>query len=122
MKPSSIISSVAMSGWYFIGTLIWYGADYEIRTVAGHLLTIGLHIFSLVLVLVSYSVNLASDLTLLKSTDIISGIDNIKTGRIPSNRIDIHVGTASEYFYLWEISDGNQNLYPSKTISDLLNV
>ena len=68
--------------------IIGYGADFHVTTAAGRLLTVGLYILSLVLV-AAYTANLASDLTISKSQDIISGIDDIKNGKIPFNRIGI---------------------------------
>ncbi|CAF4716872.1 unnamed protein product, partial [Rotaria magnacalcarata] len=50
----------------------------------------------------SYTANLASDLIISKSQGTISGIDDIKSGKIPFNRIGVRVGTASEDYYLRE--------------------
>ncbi len=44
----------------------------------------------------------------------ISQLDDIKSGKISFNRIGIHVGSASEAFYLREISAGRRNYYPLK--------
>ncbi|CAF3488138.1 unnamed protein product, partial [Rotaria sp. Silwood2] len=109
-----IIKLYARSFWYTFGHLVGYGVDIRIRTAPGRLLTAGLYILCLVLV-ASYTANLASDLTILKSKNIISGIDDIKTGKIPFNRIGIRVGTAMEEYYLREISGGSRNYYPLKS-------
>ncbi|CAF3838662.1 unnamed protein product [Rotaria sordida] len=100
-----------------------------IKTASGRLLTAGLYLLCLVLV-ASYTANLASDLTISKSKNIISGIDDIKSGKILFNRIGMLVGTASEEFYLREISSGSRNFYPLKSrqemydslINNLINV
>ncbi|CAF4019012.1 unnamed protein product [Rotaria sp. Silwood1] len=102
---------VTMSVWYAFGNLIGYGVDFSTNTAAGRLLTAGLYILGLILV-ASYTANLASELTIAKSKDFISGIDDIKNGKIPFNRIGILVGAAEEEYYLREVSEGNKNYYP----------
>ncbi|CAF2526160.1 unnamed protein product [Rotaria sp. Silwood2] len=118
LQDKSIISSAAMCLWYAIGTIMGYGADFHASTAAGRLLTLGLYFLSLVLV-ATYTANLASDLTISKSKSIISGIDDIKNGKIPFNRIGVRAGTASEEYYLREISGGNRNYYPLKSRQEL---
>ncbi|CAF4196559.1 unnamed protein product [Rotaria sp. Silwood2] len=118
LQSRSIINLCTISVWYTFGNLVGYGADFHVRTAAGRLLTAGLYILCLVLV-ASYTANLASNLTISKSKDIISGIDDIKSGKIPFNRIGIRVGTASEEYYLREISGGRQNYYPLKSRQEI---
>ncbi|CAF1428764.1 unnamed protein product [Adineta steineri] len=118
LQQKTIISAIAMSIWFSFGNIVGYGADFTAKTPAGRLLTIGLYILSLVLV-ASYTANLASDLTISKSTDIISGVDDIKNGKISSNRIGIIVGTAFEDYYLRDISGGISNYYPLESIDQL---
>ena len=91
--------------------IVGYGADFHVRTAAGRLLTLGLYILSLVLV-AAYTANLASDLTISKTTGIISGIDDIKNGKLPFSRIGILSGSSIEDYYLREISGGSRNFYP----------
>ncbi|CAF4083901.1 unnamed protein product [Adineta steineri] len=45
----------------------------------------------------------------------------MKNGKIPFNRIGIRLGTASEDFYLREISNGIQNFYPLKSRQEQYN-
>ncbi len=52
---------------------------------------------------------------------IISGIDDIKNGKIPFNRIGIKVDTAIEDDYLQEISNGVQNFYPLYSVDEMFN-
>ncbi|CAF1218853.1 unnamed protein product [Adineta steineri] len=120
LRHRSLISSVAMSIWYSFGNLVGYGVDFDVTTAAGRLLTMGLYMLSLVLV-ATYTANLASDLTISKSKDTISGIEDMKNGKIPFNRIGIRLGTASEDFYLREISNGIQNFYPLKSRQEQYN-
>ncbi|CAF4413231.1 unnamed protein product, partial [Adineta steineri] len=76
------------------------------------------YILSLVLV-ATYTANLTSDLTISKSKDIITGIDDIKNGKLSFNRIGIIVDSAIEDFYLREISSGSRNFYPLKNQAEL---
>ncbi|CAF4495925.1 unnamed protein product [Rotaria sp. Silwood2] len=110
LQNKSIISIYAMSWWYCIVNILGYGVDFHIKTAAGRLLTLGIYILSIVLV-ASYTANLASALTVQKSQFPISGIDDIKVGKMPSSRIGIRVGTASQDFYLQKISNGVYNFY-----------
>jgi ABC-type amino acid transport substrate-binding protein len=120
LHNDNMFSSLCMSMWYTLGNLMGYGADFTAVTAAGRLLTVGLYLMSLVLV-ATYTANLASDLTLSKTRDIISGIDDIRNGKIPFHRIGIRVGTAGEDYYLREISGGIRNFYSLKSRQDLYN-
>ncbi|CAF1093486.1 unnamed protein product [Rotaria sordida] len=120
LQDRSIISSFAMSLWYSIGNLMGYGGDMQPSTAAGRLLTVGLYVLSLVLA-ATYTANLASNLTLTKSKNIISGIDDIKNGMISPSRIGISLGTASEDYYLQVISKGSRDFHELKSQQDLYN-
>ncbi|UJR16678.1 hypothetical protein I4U23_003578 [Adineta vaga] len=114
----SIISSGALSAWFAFGQLMGYGVDFDVQTAAGRLLTAGLYVLSIVLV-ATYTANLASDLTLAKSKDIISSIDDIRNGKIAYSRFGVLVDSSAEEYYLREISDGIRNYYPLKTLDDI---
>jgi ABC-type branched-subunit amino acid transport system substrate-binding protein/ABC-type amino acid transport substrate-binding protein len=114
LSNQSIFPLIIKSMWYSIGTILGYGADFTVRTAAGRLLTIGLYILSLVSV-AAYTAKLASDLTIAKTKGIISGIDDIKNGKLAFSRIGILMETSVEEYYLREISTGNRNFYPLKT-------
>jgi ABC-type amino acid transport substrate-binding protein len=118
MKNKSIVSSIAMSVWYAYGTMTGYGADFHVRTAAGRLLSVGLYLMSIILV-ATYTANLASNLTSQKTTNIISGIEDIKNGKLPFSRIGILVGSSLEDYYLREISKGSQSFYPLKSVSQV---
>ena len=118
LQHRTLVSSAAMSMWYSIGTMMGYGADFHATTAAGRIITIGLYILSLVFV-ATYTANLASDLTVSKSKNLISGIDDIKNGKVPFSRFGIRVGTVGEEYYLREISGGNRNFFPLKSRKDL---
>lgn len=111
LKERSAIPALCMSFWFAFTTVVGYGTGFQPKTAAGRLLTAGLYILSLI-ILASYTANLASNLTILKSKDILSGIDDIKNGKIPFHRIGLRVGTSIEDYYLREVSHGNKNFYP----------
>ncbi|CAF1228448.1 unnamed protein product [Rotaria sordida] len=117
LQNQSILSQIAMYVWYSFGNIVGYGVEFHTNTGAGRLLTAGLYILSLILV-ASYTANLASDLTIAKSKSIISGIDDIKNGKIPFNRIGILVDSAPEEYYLREISNGARNYYPLHSLNE----
>ncbi|CAF3318997.1 unnamed protein product, partial [Rotaria sp. Silwood2] len=114
LQNRSILSQITMSIWYSFGNIVGYGVGFHVRTAAGRLVAVGLYMLSLILV-ASYTANLASDLTISKSKDIISSIEDIKNGKISFNRIGVFIGTASEDYYLREISSDNKSYYPLKT-------
>jgi ionotropic glutamate receptor len=118
LNDQSIFPLIIKSMWYSIGTLLGYGADFHVRTAAGRLLTIGLYILSLVSV-AAYTAKLASDLTIAKTKSMISGIDDIKNGKLAFSRIGILINTSVEEYYLREISFDNRNFYPLKTEDEM---
>ena len=118
LQHRSISSLLGLSMYYSIGTIVGYGADLQVKTAAGRLLTVGLYILCLISV-AAYTANLASDLTTLKSKDLISGIDDIKNAKIASNRIGIRIGTSIEDYYLREISNGVRDFFPLVSSNDI---
>ncbi|CAF4169376.1 unnamed protein product [Rotaria magnacalcarata] len=114
----SVLSQITMSIWYSFGNIVGYGVDFHVNTAAGRLITAGLYMLSLILV-ATYTANLASDLTISKSKDSISGIHDIKNGKMPFNRIGIRMGTAGEDYYLREISFGSRSYYPLKSRQEM---
>ncbi|CAF1189131.1 unnamed protein product, partial [Rotaria sordida] len=118
LQNRPIISQLILSIWYCFGNIVGYGVEFNARTAAGRFLTAGLYILSLILV-ASYTANLASDLTIAKSQFVISGIDDIKNGKIQMNRIGIRVGTASEEYFKTEISGESKDYYPLRSRQQL---
>ena len=108
----------AMSVWYSIGNIMGYGADFHVTTISGRLLTVALYILSLVLV-ASYTANLASNLTIFKTKHIISSIDDLKEGKVPHSRIGIRPNTTEEEYFLREISDESRSYYPLKSRDEM---
>jgi ABC-type amino acid transport substrate-binding protein/ABC-type branched-subunit amino acid transport system substrate-binding protein len=120
LKERSTTSQISMGLWYSFGTILGYGADFHVTTAAGRLLTLSLYILCLISV-ASYTANLTSNLTLSKSQNIVSGLDDIKNGKVSFSRIGIIVGTVAEDYYLHEISSGIRNFYPLKTDKQMYN-
>lgn len=111
LQNRTIIGSIAISIYYSFGNIVGYGAGFDLKTSAGRLITVALYTLSIVIV-ATYTANLASDLTVMKSQDIISGIDDIKNGKVPLSRIGIVLNSSIDAYYLREISNGLQNYYP----------
>ena len=118
LRNRSIISQLAMSIWYSFGNIVGFGVEFGASTAAGRVITVGLYILGLILV-ASYTANLASDLTISKSKNMISGVNDLKGGKIPYDRIGILSGTAWEDFYLREISGGTRNYHRVKSHQEL---
>ncbi|CAF3954175.1 unnamed protein product, partial [Rotaria sp. Silwood1] len=118
LTDRSVSSQLTLSIWYSFANMVGYGADFAASNAAGRLLTSGLYILSLIIV-ASYTANLASNLTLAKSRFVISDINDLKSGKIPSSRIGVRVGTVGEAYYLSHISGGNKNFYPLTTRQNL---
>nr|4IO2_A Chain A, Glutamate receptor 1 [Adineta vaga]4IO2_B Chain B, Glutamate receptor 1 [Adineta vaga]4IO3_A Chain A, AvGluR1 ligand binding domain [Adineta vaga]4IO3_B Chain B, AvGluR1 ligand binding domain [Adineta vaga]4IO4_A Chain A, AvGluR1 ligand binding domain [Adineta vaga]4IO4_B Chain B, AvGluR1 ligand binding domain [Adineta vaga]4IO5_A Chain A, AvGluR1 ligand binding domain [Adineta vaga]4IO5_B Chain B, AvGluR1 ligand binding domain [Adineta vaga]4IO6_A Chain A, AvGluR1 ligand bindin len=56
---------------------------------------------------------------LMRKGTLIDGMDDLKNGKIPYNRIGIRIGTAGEDYYLREISGGSRNFYPLKSRQEM---
>ncbi|CAF1187061.1 unnamed protein product [Adineta ricciae] len=118
LRKKPVISRIGMSIWYAIGTLIGYGVDFQAKTSPGRILTSGIYVVSVVLI-AAYQATLTAKLTLSQSQDFIVGIDDIKNGKVPYNRIGILTGTSIEDYFLREITGGSRNYYPLTTKEDM---
>ena len=120
LRNRSLVAACAMSIWYSIGTIMGYGVDFQANTASGRLVTVALYMLSLLLV-ATYTANLASMLTKATPKYIITGIDDIKKGKLSSNRFGVLNGTAMERYYLREISHGIRDYYTVTTRAKLLD-
>ena len=118
LRSLSSLSRLGMSVWYAFATLVGYGASFNVATASGRLLAAAIYIISFVLI-AQYQANLTSDLTISKSHSIISGLEDLKAGKIPFSRIGIRVNTAIEEFYLREVTKGSRNFYPLLTEEEI---
>ncbi|CAF1256502.1 unnamed protein product [Adineta steineri] len=82
-----MMSAVAMSLWFSFDHIVGFGSGFY--------------------------ANLASDLTLSKLEDNISGIDGVKNGKIPYSCIGISAGSSVEDYHVNEIPDRRRNFYTS---------
>ncbi|CAF4761377.1 unnamed protein product, partial [Rotaria sp. Silwood2] len=73
LQNRSLISQLTMSIWYSFGNIVGYGVEFNARTAGGRFLTGGLYVLGLILV-ASYTANLASDLTIAKTQFVVSGL------------------------------------------------
>jgi ABC-type amino acid transport substrate-binding protein len=120
LQGRSIIYAFGMSMWYSFCNIVGHEAGFNARTSGGRVLSVGIYSLSVVLV-ASYIANLVSYLTISKSANSITGLDDIKNGMIQFNRIGILVGSASEEFYLEEISDGRQSFNPMQSLQEIFD-
>ena len=92
--------------------------DSHAKTHTGQFLT---RIYSTVvkLLFAVYIAAFVSSLLIQDSELTISGIDDIKNGKIPRNRIGIVVGSQIEKYYLNTISQGEKDYYPLKTSDEV---
>ncbi|CAM4980282.1 unnamed protein product [Rotaria socialis] len=111
LREKSHSAAYLMIIWYTFGNFMGRDVELQPKTIAGRLISSAMFFLTLVII-ASYTANLASQLTISKSQPIISGIDDIKNGKVPSNRIGLLVGSASLEYYLTELSGGNPNYYP----------
>ncbi|UJR20239.1 hypothetical protein I4U23_023370 [Adineta vaga] len=118
LRRKSCISRIGMSIWFSIGTFVGYGVDFHAKTAAGRCLTIGIYLVSIVLIS-AYQANLTANLTVAQSQYFISGIDDIKNGKITPNRVGIVVGSSIEDYFLREITDGSRTYYVLKSKQDI---
>jgi polar amino acid transport system substrate-binding protein len=118
LRGRSPVSMGAMSVWYSLGNIMGYGADFHVTTISGRLLTVALYILSLVLV-ASYTANLASNLTISKTKNIINGIDDLKQGKVPLSRVGIRPNTTEKAYFLREISGESRSYYPLKSREEI---
>lgn len=120
LRDRSIASIGTMSIWYCFGTIMGYGVDFHAATASGRLLTAALYMLSLILV-ATYTANLASNLTKSMPRYIINGIDDIKKEKLPSNRIGHINGSAMEQYYVQEISRESRNFFSAKNLGLILD-
>ncbi|CAF0972623.1 unnamed protein product [Adineta ricciae] len=120
LREKSLLSRIGMSIWYGFGTLIGYGVDFRTSSAAGRVLTIGIYMTSLVLIS-AYQAYFTASVTISIAQSSFSGIDDIKNGKVPYNRIGIISGSSLEDYFLREISDGSRTYYVLKDKQDMFD-
>ncbi|CAF1408140.1 unnamed protein product, partial [Didymodactylos carnosus] len=117
VEPKSVHQTITLSLYYAWSSLVNMGGGggFVLFSTASRILTIGLSTISLIL-LATYTANLSSFLTLQRTQPTISGIDDIKNGRVSYNRIGIVVGSASYEYYINNVS---KYFYPLKSSNEI---
>ncbi|CAF3285004.1 unnamed protein product [Rotaria sp. Silwood2] len=116
-SDNTINNRIGRSFSYTLHSML--GTDsYYVASSAGRLLAFGLHILRIILFAV-YTANLLSYIIIQKAAPTISGIDDIKNGKISPDRIGIVVGSAVEDYYLNSISQRKKDYYPLKTADEI---
>ena len=110
--------SIRRSIYYVICCLFGIGHPYVVRTSAGRLTMLAVHILQMILLIV-YTARVLQFLITQSSNPVISGIDDIKNGKIPPHRIGIVVGSRVEEFYLNSVSQGKKDYYPLKSVNEI---
>ena len=140
LKPFSwqlwllILGTIAYTSlllWYFTGKKeivqsvshafhIVFGREWRATKLENDVrfLTFVLQVLYIILFSV-YTASLLSFIIIQGSDPSISGIDDIKNGKVPSSRVGILVGTSIENFYLKSVSQGVKNYYPLTTIQQI---
>ncbi|CAF1145533.1 unnamed protein product, partial [Adineta ricciae] len=110
-------------GWIFpyIDSPLKINTRYEpIARSISSLITCFLYMLSIIS-FACFTARLIVELATPKSEVLISGIDDIKKGKISSDRVGIIANSSIEDYYLREISGGNHNFYPLQSKDDMYN-
>lgn len=110
--------SFRKSIYYAICCLFGKGHPYVVRTNAGRLIMFAVHILQIILLIV-YTARVLQFLITQSSDPVVSGIDDIKNGKIPPHRVGIVVGSRVEDFYLNSVSQGKKDYYPLKSVNEI---
>ncbi|CAF4794372.1 unnamed protein product [Rotaria sp. Silwood1] len=84
----------------------------------GILLTYGLYILQIILFAL-YTASLLSSIITQNSDFTISGVDDIKNGKIAPSRVGLVAGSSIEAHYLNTISNGKKDYYPLRTVNEI---
>ncbi|CAF4739571.1 unnamed protein product, partial [Rotaria sp. Silwood2] len=103
---------------YTICIILGKGPFFNVSTRAGRFLTYGLHALQIILLAI-YTASLLASIIIENSKPTISGIDDIRNGKILPNRIGILVGSQAEEYYLNSISQDKKDYYPLKTANEI---
>ncbi|CAF4488151.1 unnamed protein product, partial [Rotaria sp. Silwood2] len=103
---------------YTICIILGKGPFFNVSTRAGRFLTYGLHALQIILLAI-YTASLLASIIIENFKPTISGIDDIRNGKILPNRIGILVGSQAEEYYLNSISQDKKDYYPLKTANEV---
>jgi ionotropic glutamate receptor len=96
-------------------SIVGIGGDFQLRTTSSRIMTVALFTLGCVLGAM-YTANLASFLTLRRTNPPISGIDDIKNGRLPFRRVGVVKNTSIVDYYIKNVADV---YYPLENSQDI---
>ncbi|CAF3550034.1 unnamed protein product [Rotaria sp. Silwood1] len=94
---------VIMELCQMLSHLMSFDHDLRLTKMSSRIMTIGLKALGTIIVAI-YTANLSSFLTLTRTQPLISGIDDIKNGRLSFSRIGIMPNSATADYYVQNIS------------------
>jgi ionotropic glutamate receptor len=109
------IKSIFMGTCQILGSVIIMTGNIPLTTNASRLTVLGLYGLFIILG-ATYTANLSSFLTLNRVQPAISGIDDIKNGRLPFSRIGIVTNSAASDYYMQNISSMYHPLFTAEEI------
>ncbi|CAF1330881.1 unnamed protein product [Rotaria sordida] len=109
------LKSIVIGICQALTSILIMSGDVRLTTHSSRLTILGLYALGIILV-ATYTANLSSFLTLNRAQPSISGIDDIKNGRLPFSRIGIITNSAVSDYYIRNISSIYHHL---STVEDM---
>ncbi|CAF0766812.1 unnamed protein product [Rotaria sp. Silwood1] len=114
-QSQSDLKDMIIGIYHALTSILIMSGDIRLATASSRLTVLGLYALGVILV-ATYTANLSSFLTLNRVQPSISGIDDIKNGRIPFSRIGIVTNSAASDYYIQNISS---KYYPLSTAEEM---
>lgn len=92
--------------------------SHPVKSPSAKILSLGLYFIQIIL-FTAYTAGLLASIIIENGDTTVSGIDDIKNGKISSAKIGIVVGSAVEDYYLTSVSQGKKDYYPLKTPDEI---
>lgn len=89
--------------WHMVSSFLCRDTGLEVKTVSGRILSLGVAFVSTIIIS-TYTGGVASSLTTHASVSPISGVGDLRSGRVPPMRVGLRDGTAPAAWYAREIS------------------
>jgi ionotropic glutamate receptor len=114
-NTKSRVRSISIGVCQALTSVLIMNGDVPLTTNSSRLTVLGLYALGIILV-ATYTANLSSFLTLNRAQPSISGIDDIKNGRLPFSHIGIVTNSAISDYYIQNIST---TYYPLTTAEEI---
>ncbi|CAF2942834.1 unnamed protein product [Rotaria sp. Silwood2] len=114
-RSESELKSIVIGICRTLTSILIMSGDVRLTTASSRLTVLGLYGLGVILV-ATYTANLSSSLTLSRAQPSISGIDDIKNGRVPFSRIGIVTNSAASDYYIQNISS---TYYPLSSAEEM---